>query len=45
MNSEILDIIVSDYEKQRSYNKSERDSRVEQIYLQFPEIKEIDETK
>lgn len=43
MNSEILDIIVNEYEKQRSYNKNERDNRVEQIYLKFPEIKEIDD--
>ena len=43
MNSEILDIVVTEYEKQRSYNKSERDNIVEQIYMKFPEIKEIDD--
>ena len=43
MNSEILDIIVNEYEKQRSYNKGERDKRVEYIYSKYPEIKEIDD--
>lgn len=42
MNSEILDIIINEYEKQRSLNKREREKRVEEVYRRVPEIEEID---
>lgn len=42
MDSEIFDLILNEYEKERDKNKKERDLRVERVYSDVPEIMEID---
>lgn len=42
MDNEIFDLIINEYENQRSVNKRNREQSVNNVYAEFPEIKDID---